>query len=183
MFVWIWKNSTNSLFEFGKTVQIFFLGKKKKSTCFWMYLYVCRFNMYEIHILYLNCVYWDGRTDSFFCRFSFNPYSIATCLARSTAVFNNIIILLALYQMLKGQLVPNLHIHLKLNNFPPSLCFSLCNFLIVIVPVVTMLSLHFLPFCFRKFILISSFRCAGSLHFYVSHHSLCACGCSLFPGL
>lgn len=24
------KNSTNSLFEFGKTVQIFFLGKKKK---------------------------------------------------------------------------------------------------------------------------------------------------------
>lgn len=148
-----------------------------------MYLYVCRFNMYEIHILYLNCVYWDGRTDSFFCRFSFNPYSIATCLARSTAVFNNIIILLALYQMLKGQLVPNHHIHLKLINFPPSLCFSLCNFLILIVPVVTMLSLHFLPFCFRKFILISSFRCAGSLHFYVSHHSLCACGSSLFPGL
>lgn len=109
-----------------------------------MYLYVCRFNMYEIHILYLNCVYWDGRTDSFFCRFSFNPYSIATCLARSTAVFNNIILLLALYQMLKGQLVPNLHIHLKLINFPPSLCFSLCNFLILIVPVVTMLSLHFL---------------------------------------
>lgn len=56
------------LFEFGKTVQIvclnlekqykyFFEVKKKKSTCFWMYLYVCRFNMYEIHILYLNCVY------------------------------------------------------------------------------------------------------------------------------
>lgn len=37
--------------------------------------------------------------------FSFNPYSIATCLARSTAVFNNIIILLALYQMLKGNSV------------------------------------------------------------------------------
>ncbi|XP_048742012.2 phosphatidylinositol glycan anchor biosynthesis class U protein-like [Ostrea edulis] len=34
--------------------------------------------------------------------FSFNPYSVATCLAKSTAVFNNIVILLALYYMLKG---------------------------------------------------------------------------------
>ncbi|XP_078336360.1 GPI-anchor transamidase component PIGU-like isoform X1 [Crassostrea virginica] len=37
--------------------------------------------------------------------FSFNPYSISACLARSTAVFNNIILLLALFYMLKGNAI------------------------------------------------------------------------------
>lgn len=45
------KNSTNSLFEFGKTVQIFFLGKKKKvhafgCTCMYVDLKCMKFTFF-----------------------------------------------------------------------------------------------------------------------------------------
>lgn len=123
-------------------------------------MYVC-FAVFVFYFWYVS-----------FYRFSFNPYSISACLARSTAVFNNIILLLALFYMLKGQ-------YYNILNTPYT---YERNFIFYIALPMLSIFIHALYASFRKCHFISSICCHGSIHLYVSHHSVRACGSSLFPG-